>query len=136
METIRLADRDAFRQVEKEWQYEFISHVLFNIGIPQEILEGCLPEQFSDFTIDHKIELKKHLKKYSITIVDDRDHGLKFFLETQENDKKEFVLIAEWKKCRFNYKVDHIEVDPSKKMYVEIIADIWAIFDEFEKEKI
>ena len=134
MECIRLSDRDSLRQVEKEWQYEFIIHVLLNLGVPQDVLEGCFPENVDDFTVEHKIELRKHLKKYFITIVDDREGGLKFYLEVQEDDKKEQVLVAEWKKCRFNYKIDPTEVDPAKKMYVEVIADIWTIFEDLEED--
>ena len=52
------------RQVEKEWQYEFIVYVLSNLGVPQELLEGCFPENVDEFTVEHKIELRKHLKKY------------------------------------------------------------------------
>ena len=135
MECIRLTDRDNLRQTEKEWQYEFIVYVLSNLGVPQELLEGCFPENVDDFTVDHKIELRKHLKKYFITIVDDRGGGLKFYLEVQEGDRTEQVLVAEWKKCRFTYKIDPNEIIPAKKMYVEVIADIWTIFEDLEGEE-
>ncbi|KKN70821.1 hypothetical protein LCGC14_0427130 [marine sediment metagenome] len=134
MELTRLADRGNFRQVEEEWQYEFTVYVLINLGIPEDILEGCFPENMADFTVEHKMELKRHLKKNFITIVDDRDGGLKFYLEVQEDDKREFVLVADWKKCRFNYRADPTEVDPKKQMYVEVIADVWTIFEELEEE--
>ena len=135
MECTRLADRDNLRQVEKEWQYEFIVYVLSNLGVPQELLEGCFPENVDEFTVEHKIELRKHLKKYFITIVDDRGGGLKFYLEVQEGDRTEQVLVAEWKKCRFTYKIDPNEIIPAKKMYVEVIADIWTIFEDLEGEE-
>ena len=134
MELIRLADKDSLRHVEQEWQYEFIAYVLLNLGIPQDVLEGCLPENVDDFTIEHKIELRKYLKKYFVTIVDDRDGGLKFYLEVQEGDKKEHVLVAEWKKCRFNYRMDASQVDPAKKMYVEVVSDVWTIFEDLEED--
>jgi hypothetical protein len=132
MKCIRLTDRDNLRQTEKEWQYEFIVYVLSNLGVPQELLEGCFPENVDEFTVEHKIELRKHLKKYFITIVDDRGGGLKFYLEVQEGDRTDQVLVAEWKKCRFTYKIDPNEIIPAKKMYVEVIADIWTIFEDLE----
>ena len=135
MELTRLADRDNLRHVEKEWQYEFTAYVLSNLGIPQDILEGCFPANVDKFTIEHKMELRKYLKKYFVTIVDDRDGGLKFYLEVQEGEQRGYVLVAEWKKCRFNYRADPTEVDPVKQMYVEVIADVWAIFDELEEDK-
>jgi hypothetical protein len=134
MECTRLADRDNLRRVEKEWQYEFIVYVLSNLGVPQELLEGCFPENVDEFTVEHKIELRKHLKKYFITIVDDRGGGLKFYLEVQEGDRTDQVLVAEWKKCRFTYKIDPNEIIPAKKMYVEVVADIWTIFEDLEDE--
>jgi hypothetical protein len=135
MELIRLADRGDLRQVEKEWQYEFIVYVLSTMGISQETLEGCFPESVDDFTVEHKMELRRCLKKEFITLVDDRDGGLKFYLEVQEGEQRDFVLIAEWKKCKFNYRADPTEVDPQKQMYVEVIADVWTIFPELKEEE-
>ncbi len=124
----RWADRDNFREVEKEWQYEFVFYVLSSAGIPEEILSECLPETgFGDFSVKHHKRLRKHCGDFNITIVDDRDGGLKIYVEISYDDKVEQVLIAEWKKCRFNYREDPNEVDPAKKMYVEIVADPWFV---------
>ncbi|MAE87668.1 MAG: hypothetical protein CMB80_33350 [Flammeovirgaceae bacterium] len=123
MELSRLASRDNYRKVEEEWQYEFIYHVLSTIGIPEEILEGCFPEEGIDsFTVHHKIELRHYMKKFDVTIVDDRDGGIKIFVEQD--------IIAEWKKCKFVLKEDPKTVDPSQRLYMEIKADVWTIFDE------
>lgn len=134
MESIRQADREDARKVEKEWQYEFMVYVLHTMGISEEALEGCFPENVEDFTVEHKMELKRELKSKLITIVDDREGGLKFYLEIQKGKKRDFVLIAEWKKCRFNYRDDPTEVDRQKRMFVEVIADTWTIFSELEDE--
>lgn len=135
MEVIRLADREDIRVVEKEWQYEFMVYVLSRMGIDEEILEGCFPEDVNDFSVEHRMELRRCLKKELITILDDRDGGLKFYLEVKEGERRDFVMFAEWKKCRFNYRVDPTEIDPIKRMYVEIIADIWTIFEELEDDE-
>lgn len=130
MELTRLADRDNFRQVESEWQYEFTAYVLSNLGIPKNKLIDCLPENFNDFTVECRIKLKKLLQKYFVTIVDDLDHGLKFYLEVREGNKKDNVLVAEWKKCRFVYKVDMSALERSKRIYTEVVANVWTIFKD------
>lgn len=123
MELSRLASQDNYREVEEEWKYEFIYHVLSSIGIPEEILDGCFPEEgIEGFTVQHKIELRHYMKQFDVTIVDDRDGGIKIFVERE--------LIAEWKKCKFVLREDPKEVDPSKRLYTEIKADVWTIFDE------
>jgi len=125
MKLERLASRDNYRDVEKEWQYEFVYYVLESIGIPEDILSGCFPEEgLEAFTIDHKIELRKHMSQFDVTIVDDRDSGIKIFVERD--------CVAEWKKCRFVLREDRKEVDPSKRLYMEIKADVWTIFDDGE----
>lgn len=126
MELTRLASRDNYRDVEKEWQYEFIYYVLESIGIPEEILQGCFPEEgMQAFTVFHKIELRKHMNKFAVSIVDDKDGGINIFVE---RDK-----VAEWKKCKFTLREDPAEVDPAKRLYIEIKADIWTIFDQGEE---
>ncbi len=135
MKLTRLADRENLRQVEKEWQYEFMAYVLSSLKVPEDELAECLPENVDEFDTYKKRRLRSVLEKYFVTIVDDRDGGLKFYLEIQEGEEKDYVLVAEWKKCRFNYREDPKEVTPSKKMYVEVVADVWAIFDELDEEE-
>lgn len=123
MEISRLASRDNYRKVVEEWQYEFIYYVLSNIGIPEEVLGECFPEDGLDaFTISHKIALKKYMNTFDVTIVDDRDGGIKIFVEQD--------MIAEWKKCTFILREDSKEVDPSKRLYMEIKTNVWTIFKE------
>jgi len=125
MKLTRLAGRHNFRTVEEEWQYEFVYYVLSNIGIPEEILDGCFPEEgIEGFTVDHRIELRKHMNTFDVSIIDDRDNGITMYVEEQ--------LIAQWKKCKFVLREDPREVDPAKRIYVEIHADVWTIFDEEE----
>lgn len=125
MELSRLASRSNYRDVEKEWQYEFVYYVLESIGIPEEVLDGCFPEEGMEaFTVAHKIELRTYMNQFDVTIVDDRDHGIKIFVEQQ--------IVAEWKKCKFVLREDPKEVDPSKRLYMEIKADVWTIFDDGE----
>ena len=130
---IRLASRHNFREIEHEWQWEFCFWVLSSMGIPENLLEECLPEDgnFEDITAEHKIRLRKHMDTFDVTIIDDRDGGINIYVYTEE----QHVLVAEWEKCKFVYKEDPHEVDSVKRIYVEIHADTWTIFDEGEEEE-
>ena len=133
MELKRLANRFNFREVEEEWKYEFIIYVFQGMGMPAELLEQYFPESYEDFGISQKKELKKFLNKEGIVIIDDCDGGLKFYMDQVRSENNiEHVLIATWKKCRFNYREDPKEIDPAKKIYVEVVADPWVIFEEEE----
>jgi hypothetical protein len=116
--------------VEDEWRWEFVFYVLSAIGIPDEELSECLPEDGNYLGIEtkHKIVLRKYMKKRDVTIVDDHDGGLKIYVYIGELE--EHILVAEWRKCKFIYKEDLTEIDPNKRIYVEVQADVWTSFGE------
>jgi hypothetical protein len=118
-----LSSRESARNAEAEQQYEFTIYVLQHLGIPEEELSGCFPEEgFLGFTVDHKIKLRSVLQKFNTIILDDRDGGVKIFVESQ--------LVAEWKKCLFKYKVDPKAINIADRIYVEIICDYNVCFEE------
>lgn len=127
---IREADRDNYREVEKEWQWEFVFYVLNHMGIPDEELMECLPEDgdYLKISTNHKISLRKYMDKRDVTIVDDRDGGLKIYVFIGELE--EHILVAEWKKCKFIYKEDLRQINPNKRVYVEVHAEVWTSFGE------
>lgn len=116
-----LADREDIKEVVEEEQFNFTANVLSELGIPLE--EDVFPEEgYKAFTVEHKIKLRKLLQKFDTTIVDDRDGGITIYVDK--------TLVAEWKKCRFNLRKDPSAVDPSKRLYAEIMIDYWTIFEE------
>lgn len=125
---IRLAGRHNFREVEQEWQWEFVFYVLSSLGIPDELLEECVPEEggFEDIKANHKIRLRKHMDTFDVTIVDDKDGGIRIYVYNDE----QHIMVAEWKKCKFIYKEDLNALDPAKKVYIEVHGDTWTIFDD------
>lgn len=129
---IRLAGRSNFREVEHEWQWEFVYYVLSNLGIPEEALDSCFPESVEELGPEHKECIRSVLHKFDVTIVDDKDGGIKIYVAepAQEDKPPNYVLVGEWKKCNFVYKEDLNEVDPNLRIYVEVHADVWTIFDE------
>ena len=66
MKLSRLASRDNYRDVEKEWKYEYIYYILSNIGLPDGV-DKYFPEDGIDaFTVEHRIALKNYINKYHI----------------------------------------------------------------------
>jgi hypothetical protein len=113
-------NREDARRVEADEKYNFIRGVLEVLEIP---LEECFPEEegVEYFTTDHKIKLRKALRKYDVHVKDDGDGGVKIYFEKE--------IIAEWKKPFFILKEDKSEVDKSKKLYIQIDLSYWTIFD-------
>lgn len=130
MKLTRPASRSNFRQVEKEWQWEFVFWVLHEIGLSDEILQDCLPEsgEFLDIGPSEKIKLRSYLEQEAVSIIDDRDGGLKIYVYIA--DLEEHVMIAEWKKCKFLFREDPSQIEFEKKIYIEVVADIWVSFEE------
>lgn len=132
MNLVRIASLDNFREVEKEWQWEFIFYVLDSIGISEEELKPCLPEDndFSKFNTKEKIAFREIIAKRDITVVDDRDGGIKIYVYIGELEEN--ILIAEWKKCKFVYREDSTKISPNNKIYIELQANIWTSFENEE----
>ncbi|HVI39872.1 MAG TPA: hypothetical protein VM577_04360 [Anaerovoracaceae bacterium] len=123
MQTAILIDRDEIRKVEAEEQYHFVLNVLVQMGLP---LEECFPdsEDPQEFTPDYKRKLRDVLDKFRVLVLDDRDGGIKIYVEEE--------LVAEWKKCRFELREDLSTVDPRKRIYVALYIDYWSMFEEQE----
>ncbi len=75
-----------------------------------------------DLSVEDKIKLRGILSTYNIKTIDDSDGHLQMFVDGE--------LIAEWHKPQYKMKRDLSEIDPGKKLYVEMHADYWSIFDE------
>ena len=122
-----LANREDVRNIEAELQYEFVAFVLESLGIPPEVLIECFPEGgYDEFDVIHKKRLREYLKKFDVEIVDDRDGGIKIYLDDD--------VVAEWKKAKFALRRDAKARTPAKKVYSEIFIDFWTIFDNEEGE--
>lgn len=118
-----MVDREDLRTVEAEEQFNFVRTVLESMGLPTE---ECFPEESEltsqDITLQHKINLRQLLKKFQVMILDDRDGGIKIFVDEE--------LVAEWKKSRFELRQDLTAIDPKKKLYAVLHIDYWTMFEE------
>lgn len=119
---IFITGRHDAREVAEENKYQFIRLVLFNLGIPEEEIEPCLPETSKEFNLNHKIYLRNVLKKFDLNVVDDGDGGIKIYLENTK--------IAEWKKCKFVMKEDLSTIEPSERIYMEVHAEFYLPGEE------
>ena len=105
------------RQVEEEEKSLFVKAILENIGIPiQDIWDDG-----NDISVQSKIKLRGVLSSYNIAVIDDRDGGLKVYVEKE--------MVAEWKKPSYLLKTDHSQVDPKKKFFLEMHTDCWTVFE-------
>lgn len=105
-----------FREAEAEEQTRFIMSIIEALEVP---FEWNANEPLS---ILDRIRLRKVLSQYNISVIDDMDGGVKMFLD---RDK-----IAEWHKALFILKEDPSQVDPKKKLFVEMKCSFSSIFDE------
>lgn len=121
-----LADRSNYREVISELQYEFVVNVISNLGLPEEELEQCFPEEYSKFDVESKIRLRSLLGKFNVQIIDDKDGGLKIYVESE--------VIAEWKKCFIKIKTNRAAINPEDKMFVEIECEYFSVFEELKEE--
>lgn len=113
--TILLDRHENSHKIIEQEQARFIKSVF-------EILE--LPIEFDiekDLLTEDKIQFKKNLAQFKISIIDDMDSGLKIFVEKD--------LVAEWKKPTYILKKDHSKLD-NDRLYLEMHINCSTIFDE------
>ncbi len=110
------------RQVEEEEKSKFIKNILVQIGLPvDEFWTSDKP-----LSVRERIKLREILSAYNIVIIDDLDGHMQIFVE---ND-----LVAEWNKCSYKLKRDLRQIDPKKKLFLEMTIDAWSVFED-EDEK-
>jgi hypothetical protein len=122
METTILLNKDEdTRKVEEEEKSKFIRIILEQIGLPVDEF-WVNPEKSLD--VQEKIKLRQILNAYNIIIIDDLGGEMQIYVE---ND-----LVAEWKKCSYKLKTDLRQINPNKRLYLEMKINCWSIFDQDE----
>lgn len=114
-------DREDFRLVEREEQGKFVRSILLEMDVP---IDDCWPEEEYELSVDSRIRLRHVLNMFDINIIDDKDGGIKIYVSKE--------IVAEWKKCTFDFKLDNKEIDPTKKIYYQMNIEFWSLFDEQE----
>ena len=118
MKQIIYIDRDDAKKVEAEERNRFVYGVLSAIGIPiEEIWDGD-----KELSVDEKIEFKKLLQKFNITILGADGRSLDIYVDKD--------LIASWKVPKFALRTDLSQINPAKKIFLEMTIEYENIFEE------
>jgi hypothetical protein len=118
--TLLLNSDDDTRKVEDEEKGKFIKDILTQIGLPVE--EFWTSEK--PLSVEEKIKLREILRAYNIVIIDDLDGHMQMYVEDD--------LVAEWHKCTYKLKKDLRQIDPRKKIFLEMTIDAWSVFESDE----
>lgn len=103
-------------EVEVEEQTRFVISIIEALEIPFEWNSN------EPFSILDKVRLRKILSKNNISVISSSDGEVKIYLERDQ--------IAEWKKPLYMLKEDPSQVDPRKKLFIEMKCDFSSIFEE------
>lgn len=114
--TVLLDKSTNIREVEAEEQTRFVLSIIEALEVPFEW------DSNEPFTILDKVRLRKVLSQYQITVLDDMGGGVKIYLEHQQ--------IAEWKKPLYILKEDPSQIDPKKRLFIEMKCEFDSIFED------
>lgn len=120
--TILLNYNESVRKVEEDERNRFLYCLLEQMGVP--VGEFWTIED--SLSAAQKIKLRNLLTAYSIQVLDDHEGNLTVYLEGD--------LIGEWHKCTYKLKKNLRELDPKRRLYLEMEVDYWSIFDESAPE--
>ena len=117
---ILLNSNENTRQIEEEEKAKFVKSVLETIGIP---VEGLWDENGA-LTPQNAHQLRRTLASYNTVVIDDGDGGLKIHVDKE--------VVANWKKPTYILKRDPSQIDPKKKLFLEMAIDCWTIFENID----
>lgn len=118
--TVLLNYDENTKQVEEEEKTRFLRDLLEQMGVP--INEFWNAE--TSLSVNQKIKLRGLLATYQIQIIDDLDGHMQVYVDDQ--------LVGEWNKCTYKLKKDLRQLDPKKRLYLEMQVDCWSLFEESE----
>lgn len=127
MKTTIFINREDASKTEAEEQYKFIKFNIEALDLDLDINE-ILPDLYIDFTADKKIKLRELLNKFNVLILNDGAGQVQIIMHDENTKSKQ--VIAEWKKCRFDLKIDISEPNPNKRLYMAMHIDCWSVFEE------
>ena len=114
---ILLNSNENTKLVEEEEKARFVKGVLESIGIP---VEGIWAEDHS-LTPQNRTRLRQMLASFNTLTVEDGDGGLKIYVDKE--------VVADWKKPHYVLKRDLTQLDPKKKLFLEMHTEYWTVFE-------
>jgi hypothetical protein len=102
-------------------RFDWICSILSQTGMN---LDNCFPESgnYQDQTIEQKAQLRNNLNDNNILIIDNNDNSIIVYIQDQ--------IIAEFKKPLYIRREDLSEINPKKRIYIEINIECNSVFDE------
>lgn len=113
-------NREDAREVEEEERDRFIKAVLEELGLP---IQEVWPDE--KLTIEQKQKFRILLDKYDVSIIFAGGGAVDIYVGKD--------CIAKWTKPHFKLRTDHSQVDPAKKIYLEMEIDYYSVFEEKEE---
>lgn len=108
------------KAVEEEERTRFLHSLLEQMGIPvNEFWTGEI-----NLSVDQRIKLRNILATYLVQVIEDLDGHMQVYVENE--------LVGEWYKCSYKLKKDLRQIDPKKRVYLEMEINYWSIFEEQE----
>lgn len=105
------------RQVIEEEKNKFFLSLLDEMGVSDpefsDMVEKISPVQ--------KAKLRNLLAKFNIQVIDDMEN-MNIYVEGK--------LVGKWNKPLFKIKIDPVQMDRKKQLYIELELDFWSIFEE------
>lgn len=115
MKTSIYINRGDEKLVAEEEKNVFIKSLISEIGID---INDIWPDEDKILSVKQRIDLKNLLAKYNVNIIEEGD-TLIFVDKT---------LIGTWKKPVYILKTDLSEIDPTKKIFLEMIIEYNSVF--------
>jgi hypothetical protein len=111
-------NREDAKKTEQEELQNFIHSVLSEINLP---INNIWPED-GLLSVQQKIELKNLLAKVNINIINSDSDDTLIYVDKD--------LIATWKKPRYILRTDISEINPAKKVFLEMIIEYESVFEQ------
>lgn len=126
---ILLNSNENTRKVEDEEKSRFVRSILESIdGLPPEYLEGIWDEK-GEVTLEGKIKLRQTLHTFDLEVIATPGGNLQVY---HVPAKGEHTLIGEWKKPFYTLKKDPSQINPSKRLYIEMKINYWSAYENTE----
>jgi len=114
--TILLNYDENIKLIEEKEKFKFLQNLLEKMGVPFEDF-GIINETLS---LEQRVKLRNILTNYNIQVIDNSEE-YKIYVEKEK--------VAEWFKPLYKLKRDLSQLNPKKQLYLEMICEVWSLFE-------
>jgi len=127
--TILLNYNENTQQVEEEEKARFLRSLLGQMFENTDVVEQIQQIWPNEgvLSAEQKVKLRGIFTTYNIQVIDDHDGHLQVYVEGE--------LVGEWYKCTYKLKRDLRQIDPRKKLYLEMEVNCWSVFEPQEEQE-